>query len=239
MDTIGVVSEPDHPVYSRVGERLAARGFDVQFLPPSRPLDRTAIDALDAFVNTAIRRQSFEALRYADRSGVETWNGFFPTTALSCRLLALDALDRLGCAVPELWLDSPSHPAIRRRRFRWDDPPDGTHDTFYQERVREEPFDYRYYAVDDGIDTHVTAVRIRTHLDEAELALEEADVDVALATRVRELLGRFDARALVVTFVPGADADYAVDVDLAPSFAGTELERRIADSWASLATIGA
>lgn len=238
MDTIGVVTEPDHPVYSRITERLAARGFEIQCFPPSRPLDRTAMDGLDALVNTAIRRGSFAALRYADRRGIETWNGFFPTTALSCRLLALHALERLNCPVPSIWLDSPERAAIRRRQFRWDDDPNHA-TTFFQERVRQEPVDRQYYAVDDGIETHVEAVRVRRELRADDRAIEDDDVDVTLATRVRELLGRFDARAIGVTFVDGEDATYAVDVDVAPTFVGTDLERRVADSWASLVTIGA
>lgn len=239
MDAIGVVSEPDHPVFSRVAERLAARGFEVEFFPPTEPLDRSAIAGLDALVNTALRRSAFDALRYADGNDVETWNGFLPTTALSCRLVALHALERVGCPVPDVWLTPPEGDAVRRHRFRWDGAVRDERAIFYQERIRAVPADFRYYAVDDGVETHVHAMQINASLGEGDLAMEEADVDVELATRVRELLDRFGARALAVTFVPGRDDVYAVDVDVAPSFAGAGMERRVADSWASLATIGA
>lgn len=239
MDAIGVVGEPDHPVFSRVAERLAARGFEVEFFSPTEPFDRTALGALDALVNTTIRRSAFDALRYADGRGVETWNGFVPTTALSARLVALHALERVGCPVPDVWLTEPAEETVERRRYRWDGPVRDERATFYQERIRTTPVDFRYYAVDDGVETHVHAMRLTSKLGTDDLATQEADVDVELATRVRELLDRFGARALAVTFVPGRDDVYAVDVDVAPTFTGAGLERRVADSWASLATIGA
>lgn len=242
MDTIGVVCEPDHAVFFRVAERLAARGFDVEFLSPTDPIERASIDALDALVNTSVRPDTLAALRYADRVGVETWNGFFPSTALSSRLIALNALDRTGFSVPRLWsgdaedVDDDARP---RRRFRWDETATGRADVIYQERVRTSPIEYRYVVVDDGLETEVSARRVRTSLSVDDLAVEDQELDIAIATRLREFLGQFDARALGVTFVPGEDDVYAVDVDVTPNFVGTDLERRVADSWASLATIGA
>lgn len=238
MDTIGVVSEPDHPVFGRVAERLAARGFGVEFFPPGEPLDAGEMNDLEALANTVRSRRSFATLREADRTGLETWNGFTPTTVLSCRLVALNALERLGCRVPTTGSSRSDGDAVRKSRFRWDQPTENREDVFV-ERVRSEPVTYRYYAVNDGVETHVQAMILRSKLDGYRPAAEEADVDVELAARVRELLDRFEARTIAVDFVATRDAFYAVDVDPAPDFFDAGLERRIADSMASLTTIGA
>ena len=39
MNTIGVICAPDDAVFGRAAERLAARGFDVEFLPPDEPIE--------------------------------------------------------------------------------------------------------------------------------------------------------------------------------------------------------
>lgn len=239
MDTIGFICRPDHPVFQSVAERLAARGFAVNFFRPEDPIRPGDIDDLAALVNQAVQPASFGALHYADRTGVPTWNGFLPTTALSCRLVALHALEAVGCKVPAIHFEKPAGEYVAKRRYSWQGAPtvDGEGD-FYQERLRTEPVDYRYYAVDDGINTHVRAVAVRSELAGQERLLDEVDVDVALATRVRELLDRFAARALAIDFVDAGDDCYALEVTPAPSFVGTGMERRVADSIASLTTLG-
>jgi len=130
---------------------------------------------------------------------------------------------------------------VEMTRYRWDCPPviSGGGD-FYQEQVGTEPVVDRYYALNDGIETHLTTLQLRSKLTEHEPIVEETDVRVELATRIRELLDRFDARAIAVDFVAGEDGDfYAVGVDPVPSFDGADMDRRVADSMASLTTIGA
>lgn len=238
MDTIGIVCEADHPVFGRVAERLAARGFDVEFLPPGEPVDRDALAAFDALANTVLRPRSFATLREADRAGVETWNGFTPTTVLSSRLVALNALEQLGCQVPATNPSGPDRDVVRKSRFRWDRSAGPQADVLL-ERVRSEPVISRYYAVDDGVETHVQATTVRSKPDGFRPSAEEGDVDVGLATRVRELLDRFEARTVAVDFVATREAFYAVDVDPAPDFFSAGMERVVADSMASLTTIGA
>lgn len=236
MDAIGFICEPDHPVFGPVAERLSARGFAVRFFRPGDPVPETDIDELSALANATIHPSSFAALYYADRTGVETWNGFTATTALSCRLVALAALERVGCRVPDVRFEKPEGEYVGKHRFRWTGSDD---EGFYQERVRTDPVDYRYYAVDDGRETHLRALRIRTELTDSESVVADADVDITRAARVRELLDRFEARALGVDFTAGDDGYYALDVIPSPSFYGTMLGRQIADSVASLTTIGA
>ncbi|WP_226021695.1 hypothetical protein [Halomicrobium salinisoli] len=250
MDTIGVIAEPDHAVFGRVAERLAARGFEVRFFEPGEPIDDGTVAGLAALVNGRLRRRSLAALRTADRRGVETWNGFLPSSALSCRLVAHRALEAVGCDVPDVRVgegdgdggaaprDTSDGRYVARGLYDWDPPADADR-LLYRERIGDDAVHQKYYAVDDGVETHVTAVAVRSELTDDERAIGEADVAVQRATRVRELLDRFGARALAVEFVEDGDDAYAVDVDAAPSFVGAGMDRRIADSMASLTTIGA
>ncbi|AUG46808.1 hypothetical protein BVU17_04465 [Haloarcula taiwanensis] len=240
MDCIGFICEPEHPVFGAVAERLSARGFDVQFLRPGNPVAKADIDDLAALVNTTLRPESFSALWYADRTGTETWNGFLPTTALACRLVALHGLEQVGCRVPAVWFEKPDCDYTARTRYSWDGvPADSDEGDFYQACVREEPVEYKYFAVDDGRETHLRAIRVRSEVTGLDRVVSEETVEVTLAARVRELLDRFGARALSVEFVEGESKVYAQAVDPAPGFAGTGMERRVADSIASLTTIGA
>jgi len=241
MDTIGVICAPDDAVFGRVAERLAARGFRVEFFSPGEPIQPVDIDALDALVNQSLRRQALAALHYADHNGIETWNGYLATTALACRLVAFHALERVGCPVPHISLEKPQGEHVEMTRYCWDGPPaiSGGGD-FYRAQVSTESVVHKYYALDDGIETHLTAITLRSKLTEDERILEETDVRVELATRIRELLDRSDARAICVDFVADdEDEYYAVGVDPVPSFDGADMDRRVADSMASLTTIGA
>lgn len=241
METIGLICAPDDAVFGRAAERLAARGFDVEFFPPGEPIRPSDIEALTALANQTTRRQSFAALSYADRNGVETWNGFVPTTVLSCRLVALNALESVGCRIPEIAFEKPDEAFVGKSRYCWDGPPAiGENADFYQRRVSDESVVYRYYALNDGIETHLQALRIQSKLTDKDPILGETEIRVELATRIRELLDRFDARAVGVDFVvDGNDEFYAVDASPVPGFDGADMDHRIANSLASLTTIGA
>ncbi|GGN85527.1 MULTISPECIES: hypothetical protein [Haloarcula] len=241
MVSIGFVCEPDHPTFWPVAERLAARGFDIEFLRPTDPICRADVDGLEALVNGVLHPESFGALRYADQRDVPTWNGFLSTTAFASRVVALDALDAIGCRVPDVHFDGPKTGFEAASPFAWRRRPTGRQrPSFYVESVRTEPVDHRYYAVDDGRETHVRALAIRTSLSGTGEPVSQTDVDVMLATRVRELLERFGARAVGVDFTRGEDGEfYALRTTPVPTFAGTDMGRRVADSVASLTTLGA
>ena len=84
------------------------------------------------------------------------------------------------------------------------------------------------------------ALRVRSELSGTEELVSHADINVTLAASVRELLDRFDARGVAVDFTRGSDDEfYAIRVSPVPTFAGSGMERRVADSVASLTTIGA
>lgn len=241
MDSIGFLCDPDHPLFRAVAERLAARGFEVEFHRPTDPVTPAEVDALSALVGGAVHPGALAALRYADATGVQTWNGFGATVALSARLVTLSALEAAGCRVPDVRFDGPQEGYSPGRRYAWEGPPAlDAPAPFYVETVGAEPVDHRYYAVDDGRETHMRAVALRTELVDDGPVLSRTDVDVSLAASVRELLDQFDARAVAVDFTRGADDEfYAVRATPTPTFTGAGMDRRVADSIASLTTIGA
>jgi hypothetical protein len=209
MDSIGFVSDPDHPLFRPVAQRLASRGFDVHFLRPTDSISPAALDDLAALVNGAVHPSSFAALRYADRTGLETWNGFTATTALSARLVTLEALESVGCRVPAVRFDGPRDGFEAGQRYEWEGPTTLDEPApFHLERVRTEPVDHRYYAVDDGRETHMRAVELRSPLPHGDPILQRTDVDVTLATSVRELLDRLGARAVAVDITRGEDGEF-------------------------------
>jgi len=239
MDSIGFVCDPDQSVFRSVGQRLAARGFEVEFLPPTEPIAPADVDALSALVNCRLHPAAFAALRYADVAGIPTWNDFTVTAALSARLVALETLEAVGCSVPSVRAE-PAGGYEAGRPYPWDGPVRlGDPSPFYVEQVRRGAVDHRYYAVDDGRETHMRALALRNSPAEEEPLVEQADVDVSLAARVRGVLDKFDARAIAVDFTRGVDGEfYAVRATPTPSFLGARMDRRVADSVASLTTIG-
>ena len=241
MDSIGFICDPDHPLFRPVAERLAARGFEVEFHYPTGSVTPAEVDALSALVGGTVHPATLAALRYADANGVQTWNGFSATVALSARLVTLGALEASGCRVPEVRFDGPADGYEPGRRYAWDGAP--TLDApapFYVEAVGTEPVEHRYYAVDDGRETHMRAVALRTELADNDAVLRRTDIDVSLAASVRELLDRLEARAVAVDFARGGDgAFYAVRATPTPTFTGAGMDRHVADSIASLTTIGA
>ena len=242
MDSIGFLCDPAHPLLGPVAERLAARGFAVEFHRPTDPVAPGDVTGLSALVGGERHPTALAALRYADANAVQTWNGFDATVALSARLVTLEALDSLGCRVPDVRFDGPRAGYVPGQRYAWDGSSgfDGPA-PFYVEEVGTDPVDHRYYAVDDGRETHMRAIEVRTSLpdDDAPL-LRGTDVDVSLAASVRELLDRLGARAVAVDFTRAEDGEfYAVRATPTPTFTGAGMDRRVADSIASLTTIGA
>lgn len=241
MDSIGFVCDPDHPAFRPVAQRLAARGFDVEFLRPADPISADDVDALAALVGGVVHPATFAALRYAEDAAVPTWNNVTAVSALSARLVTLEALEAVGCRVPEVSFDGPADGYDAGYRYAWEGPTNlGDSAPFYVESVGTGGVDHRYYAVDDGRETHIRAVKLRTAIADDERLLERADVGVSLAASVRELLDVLGARALAVDFTRGEDGEfYALRATPTPTFTGAGMDRRVADSIASLTTIGA
>lgn len=241
MDPICLLCDPDHPLFGPVSDRLVARGFDVTFFRPTDPISTEAIESLAAVANGVLHPTTVAALRRADQAGIPTWNGFTATAVLSARLVSFNALASVGCTVPGVRFDGPAEGYVPSGRYMWDEAVTlGDSAPCYVERVRAGDVDIRYYAVDDGLDTHVRAAKLRSRPTADERAVAQADVNVTLAAAVRELLELLESRAAAVDFTRGEDGTmYALWATPVPTFSGVSMERRIADSVASLTTVGA
>ena len=241
MDRIGFICDPDHPLFRPVAQRLSARGFEVTFLRPIDPIDPVDVDELAGLASGVVHPAAFAALRYADSRDVPTWNGVTVLSALSAPLVTLEALESVGCRVPGVRFDGPAEGYAPGHRYTWEGPAGlGDAAPFYVENVRAAAVDHRYYAVDDGRETHIRALELRTDITDDDTVFKRTEADVSLAATVRELLAVFGARAAAVDFAPGDDGEfYAVRATPTPTFTGAGMDRRVADSVASLATIGA
>ena len=240
MDTIGFVCDPDHPAFGPVARRLTARGFEVEFFRPDGRVAPADVARLSALASGVVHPTAFAALRYADGEGIPTWNDWTAVAVLSARLVTLSALDAVGCRVPDVRFDGPHEGYVPAYRHAWEGPTT-LDDTapFYVEAVGNDGVDYRYYAVDDGRETHMRALSVRTAVADDDPLLERAEVNVSLAAGVRELLDVLDARALAVDFTRDDEAFYAVRATPTPTFTRAGMDRRVADSVASLTTLGA
>lgn len=232
---IGIVCNHDHDVFSVVGERLRERGYAVCFFEPGRPIAPPTIDGLDLLANKKVDPESFRALRYAGRSGVATWNGY-TTVVLGARPVGLRALAAVGFRVPATTFEKPAGSYVAKTLFDWHFEPDpvvGGDGAVYQELLDADPFDDKYYAIDDGDGIDVTVLRTTSKLRGEKEPVGEVDPDPRLADNVRRLMERTDTQAIGVDVVHADGDAYAVDVNPAMSFRHADREAELADSMAA------
>lgn len=229
---VGLICRADHPTFGPVADRLETLGYDVEFFQPGVDLLPAEIDGLSLLLNKAVDPASFRALRYADRTGVPTWNG---TVAhfLAARLVGVTALEAAGFDVPPVSFEPPDGPYVAKELFDWHDgahPTVGGESNCYQELVAADPFDFTYYAVDDGTTTHVTCVLSRSELHGERELIGPVTPDPTVVAKLRRLLHLVDARALGVDIVISEGRNYAVDVTPAMSFEGADMVDAVTDS---------
>lgn len=229
---VGLICREEHPTFGLVAERLRSLGYAVEFFEPGVDLLPAEIDALGLLLNKVVEPASFRALRYADRTGVPTWNG---TVAhfLAARLVGFNALEAAGFDVPPTTLDPPEGPYVAKELFDWRGgayPTVGGESDCYQELVAADPFDFKYYAVDDGLTTHVNCVLSRSKLHGEKEIIGEVTPDPEVVAKLRHLMHLVDARALGVDIVIAEGKNYAVDVNPAMSFEGADMVDVITDS---------
>lgn len=232
LGPIGLICRRDHHTFGPVADRLQTLGYDVEFFAPGVDLLPAEIDALGLLLNKAVDPASFRALRYADRTGVPTWNGTVPHF-LAARLVGFNALEAAGFRVPPITFDPPEGPYVAKELFDWHGgayPTVGGESDFYQPLVAADPFDFKYYVVDDGLTTHVKCVLSRSKLHGEKEIIGEVTPDPEVLPKLRHLLDLVDARALGVDVVIADGENYAVDVNPAMSFEGAHMVDVIVDS---------
>lgn len=223
---IGIVCNEDHDVFGVVGELLRDHGHEVGFLDPDRAIPETEIDRLDLLANKKVTRPAVDALRYAERTGVRTWNGYY-TVLLGARFVGYRALEAVGFRVPPVSTERPRGEYVAKSLVDWhgdENPHRGGEGELYQAYVPASPIDDKYYAVDTGDGIHVRVVRSRSKLHGEKEHLGITAPDPTLAAKTRALLRAVDAQALGVDVVHADGRAYAVDVNPAMSFYGTGME---------------
>ncbi|MFB6155139.1 MAG: hypothetical protein ABEJ22_04530 [Haloferacaceae archaeon] len=230
---VGIICEADHDVFAAVADILRARSLEVRFFEPGRRLAPAEIDALDLLANKKVAPASIAAIRYAERHGVPTWNGY-STVLLGIRLVGLRALEAVGFDVPPVATEKPAEgDYVAKSYCDWyfePDPERNGEGDLYQRLVPADPVDHKYYGVGDGEETRVVVLRTTSKLHGEKEYLGTVDPDPVLAARVRRLMGLADAQAIGVDVVWSEGVPYAVDVNPAMSFRYAGMEDVLADS---------
>jgi len=98
---------------------------------------------------------------------------------------------------------------------------------------------YRYYAVDDGVETHVHAMVVRSEWTATGRPPRRPTSTSNWPPASASCSTGSGPGPSPSTSVATREAFYAVDVDPAPDFFGTDLDRRLRGLVRFLATIGA
>ncbi|WP_254537263.1 hypothetical protein [Halomarina litorea] len=229
---IGIVCNADHDVFRAVADGLRDHGHEVTFFHPGRPVPERDIDRLDLLANKKVSRAAVEALQYAERTGVRTWNGYY-AVLLGARFVGLRALEAVGFRVPPASTTKPDCEYVVKSLVDWygdGNPHLGGDGEVYQKYVPADPIDDKYYAVDVGGEVRVRAVRARSKLYGEKALLGTVDPDPALAAKTRALLRAVGAQALGVDVVHADGVAYAVDVNPAMSFRGVGMDEDLVES---------
>lgn len=229
---IGLICNTDHHTFGPVADRLRERGYDVEFFEPGVDLSPGDVERLELLVNKKVEPASFRALRYADAHGIPTWNGA-TTLLLGSRFVGLTALEAAGFRVPPVSFDPPAGAYVAKQLFDWHTdavPTIGGDGDFYEPLLPTDPFDFKYYVVDDGVTRHVKCVLARSKLYGEKSCLGLVTPDPEIVTKLRRLLDLTGARALGVDVIISEGENYAIDVNPAMSFRDAEMVGVITDS---------
>lgn len=224
-ERIGITCQPDHPVFSVVGEILAEHGHDVSFFDATRPIGRDALRELSLFVNKHTRPASVRALIDAERLGVPTWNSATGVQACMSRFSQRAVLADAGFRVPDASRTKPPGDYVAKGLFHWDTTPtlDGDGD-IYEPLLTTDPVDHKYYTVDDGSGFRTVVVRATSKLWGEKTVLGRADPLPEHVARIESIMAKLDMCALGVDLIRAESAWYAVDLNPCPGFSETGLE---------------
>jgi hypothetical protein len=229
---VGMICNDDHDVFGAVAELLRGDGCAVEFFEPGTSVPARALSRLDLLLNKKVDPHSFRALKRARERGIATWNGP-KTMLLGARLVGYEALQAVGCRVPEVSLEPFADDHVAKTYWDWHFHPDpefnGTGDV-YQRYLPARPIDYKYYGVDTGAGIDVQVLRATSKLDGDKEYLNLIDPVPELATKTRRLMRLFGSQAIGIDFVEYDDAFWAVDVNAAMSLRDAEMEPALADS---------
>lgn len=231
-EQIGILCADDQPVFTVVVNRLRDAGHTVRFFDPRSELSPSHIDDLSLLVNKQVFPLNLPALRYARRTGTPLWNNLVATIALSSRLIGLRALETVGFRTPRITFEKPEFEYVAKPSYIWHgDPELNGEGGFYQERIRTDPIDYKYYAVNDGARVQTAAKRVTSKLYGPKRFLNPVRPRSTLTRRLRRLINQLELRGVGIDFVKDdEDRFWAVDVNLAAGYRDSGLEPALCES---------
>ncbi|WP_227379114.1 hypothetical protein [Haladaptatus halobius] len=231
-EQIGILCADDQPVFTAVASQLRDAGHTVRFFNPRFELSPNHIDDLALLVNKQVFPLNLPALRYARRTGIPLWNNLVATIALSSRLIGLRALETVGFRTPQITFEKPVFEYIAKPNYIWHgDPELNGEGGFYQERIRTEPIDYKYYAVNDGTRVQTAAKCVTSKLHGPKRFLNQVRPKPTITRRLRRLVNRLDLRGVGIDLVQDdKDRFWAVDVNLAAGYRNSRLEPALYES---------
>ena len=223
---IGILCSDDQPVFSTVASRLRDAGHTVRFFDPRSQLTAGQVDELSLLVNKQVFPLNLPALGYARRTGIPLWNDLAVTAALSSRLVGMRALETVGFHTPRITFEKPEYSYVAKPFFIWNGDPELNGDgDFYQQLIRTEPVDYKYYAVHDGSAVQTAAKCVSSKLYGPKRFLRRIDPHLTLDRRLRRLVDKLGVRGVGIDLVKDEEGRFwAVDINLAAGYRDCGLE---------------
>lgn len=231
-EQIGILCADDQPVFTAVASQLRDAGHTVRFFNPRSELVLTHIEDLALLVNKQVFPLNLPALRYARRTGTPLWNNLVATIGLSSRLIGLRALEIVGFRTPRITFDKPEFEYVAKPYYIWHGNIElNGEGGFYQELIRTDPVDYKYYAINDGARIQTAAKRVTSKLYGPKQFLNQERPKPTLTRRLRRLVNLLDLRGVGIDFVKDdEDRFWAVDVNLAAGYRDSGLEPALYES---------
>lgn len=231
QERVGIICQPDHPVMSAVGVRLADHGLDVAFFDPDSSIGSTELAGLSILVCKRTRPASIRALIAAQRLGVSTWNSATGVQACLTRFTQQCALAAVGFPVPNSSRTRPDGDYVAKGLYHWQSTLEvnGEGDV-YEELLPTDPIDFKYYVVDDGTTARTRVVRVTSKLWGEKRVLGWAEPVSELVDRITTLMDRLEMRGIGVDVIRVDGVWYAVDLNPCPDFTGAGMDAVIARS---------
>lgn len=235
---IAILGPEEHEVFGEVASILESRGKNIDFLDPEKVHSPRDISDYEGIVAKKSRPESFQTLRYASLEGVPTYNGFQTHMRTNHNPASCWHLERAGVEVPE-WstyrdtgsemVRKPAMEIMREEPYMIENFED-VDGYFCQRYIENGGIDHKLYGVrlEDGVEAVTVDTPSKLLSDSGgRKRVETAEDFRAILESVMDV---FRANMAGVDVISPEEGNYVVDVNSAPSYRGTGMEEKLADS---------